>query len=305
MTEASEGYLSHLVGQGRSPHTVAAYRRDLTAFITFCTTPPRAICDCRDIDHRVLRSWLAELRRAGQAPTTIRRKLSSLNGFFQFLLARGQVSQNPVVRIETPKIPKRLPQILTADQLDRLLSGMDLSLPTGRRDRAWAELLYGAGLRVSELVALNLDDLDTAAQQVRVLGKGRKERQVPYGDLAAAALQLYVTEGRRQIIHAEGTPPEPRALFIGRNSHRLHRTRIDQLLKSHCLQAGVPVVSAHALRHSYATHLLDGGADLRCVQELLGHESLSTTQIYTHVSIARMRAVYDEAHPRARREKET
>ncbi len=305
MTEALEGYLSHLVGQGRSPHTVAAYRRDLAAFITFCAAPGRAVTAWAAVEPRLVRAWVAELRRAGQASTTIGRKLSSLRGLFAHLMARGELSQNPADRVETPKRPQRLPAILSVDQLDRLLSVMDLNVPTGRRDRAVAELLYGAGLRVSELVALDLDDLDPGVQEVRVLGKGRKERQVPYGDLAAAALRLYLAEGRPRIIAEAGVPPEPRALFIGRQSKRLQRTRIDQLLKGYCLQAGVPQVSAHALRHSYATHLLDGGADLRCVQELLGHESLRTTQLYTHVSMARLRAAYDQAHPRARRREET
>lgn len=305
MTEALEGYLSHLVGQGRSPHTVAAYRRDVTAFIAFCQTPPRTIAAWSEVDHRVIRGWIAELRRTGQAAATIARKHSSLRGFFDHLKARGVVLQNPAERVETPKQPHRLPTILSPAQLDRLFCAMDLNLPTGCRDRAWAELLYGAGLRVSEVVALDLDDLDTGAQQVQVMGKGRKERRVPYGEVAAAALRLYLDGGRQAIIADQGLPPEPRALFLGKQSKRLHRVRIDQLLQSYCLQAGVPVVSAHALRHSYATHLLDGGADLRCVQELLGHASLRTTQIYTHVSMARLRAAYDQAHPRARKHEET
>jgi len=305
VTEALEGYLSHLVGQGRSPHTVAAYRRDLSGFISFCATPARNVSDWTAVDQRVVRGWVVELRKAGQAPSTIQRKLSSLRGLFDFLKARGVLQQNPADRVETPKVPHRLPTILSADQLDRLLSAMDLNLPTGRRDRAWAELLYGAGLRVSEVVALDLDDLDTGVQEVHVTGKGRKQRRVPYGDLAASALRLYLAKGRPEIVKDQGLPPEPRALFLGRNSKRLQRTRIDQLLKGYCMQAGVPEVSAHALRHSYATHLLDGGADLRCVQELLGHESLQTTQIYTHVSMARLRAAFDDAHPRAKHREET
>lgn len=298
--EQLEAYLTHLVAAGRSPHTVAAYRRDLTAFAAFCAELPAPPGAWGEIDHRLLRRWLARLHADGQAPASVRRALSSLGGLYRFLLARGEVAQNPVARLGAPKLPARLPKPMTVDDLDRLFAGFDLATPTGQRDRAWAELLYATGLRVSELVGLDLTDLDFEQQSLRALGKRRKERIVPFGDIAAAALRLYLDDGRPQLIRRAAELAEPGALFLGLRGQRLSRSRVLQIFKAACRDAGLSRdLSPHTLRHSCATHLLDRDADLRSVQELLGHASLSTTQIYTQVSAARLRRVYDRAHPRA------
>ncbi len=294
------GYVAHLAAQGRSRHTVDAYRRDLTAFCSFATELGRGEAAWADLDHRFLRRWLARLVADGCAPTTIRRKLSALRGLYAFLIEQGRATQNPVTRLGSPKLPQRLPNVLSIPQIDALMATMDLATPVGQRDRAIFELLYAAGLRVSELVGLDLADCDFDRQQLRVLGKGRKERIVPFGDVAAAALRLYLQEGRPRLIAETGAPREPGALFLGQRRQRLSRSRVLQRLKHYAAQAGLNAdLSPHTLRHSCATHLLDGEADLRAVQELLGHASLSTTQIYTHVSIARLRKVYDQAHPRS------
>lgn len=296
-----ESYLAHLAGGGRSPHTVAAYRRDITAFLRFAATlqPPPASWD--EVDHRQLRRFLAQLRDEGKAVSSMRRALAALGSLYGFLLEREQVSRNPVARLATPKLPRKLPATAVGDQLEALFGAMDLSTPTGQRDRAWAELLYATGARVSELVQLDLDHLDLDHQRAKLLGKRNKERLVPYGDIAAAALQLYLEHGRPELLAAGGLPPEPRALFLGTRGQRLSRQRIGQLLKNYARDAGIgAALSPHTLRHSCATHLLDRDADLRSVQELLGHSRLSTTQIYTHVSTARLRRIYDQAHPRAK-----
>lgn len=301
MDESLAEFIANLVARGRSRHTVAAYRSDLAAFRRWTQDslqpPPTA---WTQLDHRQLRRWLAELRRLGRAPATVRRALASLSAFYAFLIERGLAQQNPVTRLAAPKLAARLPQVLSPEQLERFFAAIDLSTAVGQRDRAWAELLYAAGLRVSELCGLDLGDLDLGEQRVKVLGKRDKERLAPFGDVAAAAFKLYLATGRPELIRLGGAPREPGALFLGQRGQRLSRSRVLQQMKVYARAAGLNAdVSPHTLRHSCATHLLDRSADLRTVQELLGHASLSTTQIYTHVSAARLRAVYDQAHPRA------
>jgi len=299
--EAISEFVANLVARGRSPHTVAAYRRDLEAFRRFAVDQLQPVPEAFDqVDHKVLRRYLAELHRQGKAPASVRRALSSLSALYTFLLSRGAVTQNPVTRLQAPKLPKRLPRLLNVDQLNAFFGAMDLSSPVGQRDRAWAELIYAAGLRVSELCGLDLADVSLFDQHMKVLGKRDKERLVPFGDVAAAALRLYLEQGRPALIALGGAPLEPGALFLGLHGQRLSRGRILQQMKVYARAAGLnDDLSPHMLRHSCATHLLDGNADLRIVQELLGHESLSTTQIYTHVSVQRLRSVYDRAHPRS------
>ena len=294
-------FIAHLVALGRSRHTVDAYRRDLATFRRWATdtlAPPPG--DFTQVDHRLLRRYLAGLRAAGRAPATIRRVLASLSRLYAFLIERGEAQQNPVTRLSAPKLPRRLPHVVSVEGLRRFFGTMDLATPEGQRDRAVAELLYAAGLRVSELCGLDLGDLDLEQQQARVLGKRNKQRIVPFGDVAAAALRLYLDHGRGELIALGGAPAEPGALFLGRHGQRLTRQRVLQQVKHYARAAGLNAdVSPHTLRHSCATHMLDHDADLRSVQELLGHASLSTTQLYTQVSAARLRAVYDRFHPRA------
>ncbi len=300
--EAVQSYLTHLIGSGRSAHTVAAYRRDVLALCVFLRDTPSPPTAWGEVDHRLLRRYLAHLRSRGGASSSVRRYLTSLSGFFGFLLERGLVDTNPVTRLSRPKLPRRLPLTVTVEELGRLFEAIDLSTPLGVRDRAVIELLYAGGLRVSELTGLDLDDLDLPQQRARVLGKRNRERLVPYGDIAAAALQLYLAEGRPALVTGTAALREPRALFIGTQGQRLSRQVVCHRLKWYSRQAGLTAdLSPHSLRHCCATHMLDRDADLRSVQELLGHTSLSSTQIYTHVSAARLRRVYDQAHPRAGR----
>lgn len=301
MKRQLEEYLAHLVASGRSEHTVAAYRRDLEAFLEYvfeaCDPLPRG---WGDIGHRQLRRWLAKLHADGKAPASVRRAVTALSGFYRYLLERGRVPQNLVARLGSPKLPRRLPRLLRRDEIERFFAAIDLSTPAGLRDRAWAELLYASGLRVSELVGLDLSDIDLEHQRARVVGKRNKERIVPFGDFAAVALRLYLEQGRPALIRLGGEPAEPGALWLGTRGQRLSRQRVLQIFKQICRAAGLNAnLSPHSLRHSCATHMLDRDADLRTVQELLGHESLSTTQLYTHVSTGRLRQVYDRAHPRA------
>ncbi|MBI5832674.1 MAG: tyrosine recombinase XerC [Armatimonadetes bacterium] len=304
MDEAIAEFVGNLSARGRSPHTVAAYRRDLEAFRRFALDELRPVpASFAEVDHRQLRRYLAELHRQGKAPASVRRALSSLSALYSFQLERGYATQNPVTRLQAPKLPKRLPKVLSPDQLNAFFGAMDLTTPVGQRDRAWSELLYAAGLRVSECCGLDIGDVTFEDQHMKVLGKRDKERLVPFGDVAAAALKLYLSQGRPALIAEGGVPTEPGALFLGQHGQRLSRSRMLQQMKLYARAAGLNAdISPHVLRHSCATHLLDGNADLRIVQELLGHESLSTTQIYTHVSVQRLRSVYDRAHPRSGRE---
>ncbi|MCC7493787.1 MAG: tyrosine recombinase [Fimbriimonadaceae bacterium] len=293
-----EQYLAHLAAAGKSAHTVAAYRRDLSCLLRFAADQGWA-WGWASLTHRDLRRWLADLRQRNIAAATVRRRLAAVSGLYRFLQERGLVERNPVLRLQAPKLPPKLPAVVAPAALQRLFAAFDLSTPQGSRDRAWCELLYASGMRVSELTQLDLDDLDLAQQTCRVVGKRRKERQVPFGDIAAAALQLYLRTGRPALLAAAPAVAEPRALFVGESGRRLTRQRLAQCLATAALTAGITGLTPHRLRHSCATHLLDREADLRSVQELLGHASLSTTQIYTHVSAARLRAVYDRAHPRS------
>lgn len=297
VNQAVEDYLQHLVAAGRSEHTVAGYRRDLEALLRYLTESGNPPSTWAELDHRVLRGYLAHLRRLGRAPASLRRALSSLSGLYQYLLERGGASRNPVERIELPKLPRTLPKAVVVRQLEALFEQVDLTTVTGIRDRAWLELLYGSGLRISELAGLNEGGVDLDRQQVRVIGKGAKERLVPISDVSAAALRLYYAKSRPELL--KGPRADRRALFLGEQGQRLSRARMLQILKGYGRAAGLnDDLSPHSLRHSFATHMLDRGADLRSVQALLGHASLSTTQIYTHVSAARLRAIYDSAHPR-------
>lgn len=296
-----EAFVTHLLALGRSRHTVEAYRRDLAAFRRWLSDSlPLVPTDFQAVDHRLLRRYLATFRAAGKAPATTRRALSSLSAVYVFLIERGEAQQNPVTRLSSPKLPKRLPVVVSPEGLARFFAAIDLTTAVGQRDRACVELLYAAGLRVSELCGLDLGAVDWDQQQLRVLGKRHKERVVPFGDVAAAALRLYLAEGRPALIAEGGAPLEPGALFLGQRAQRLTRQGVLARVKAYARAAGLNAdVSPHSLRHSCATHMLDHDADLRSVQELLGHASLSTTQIYTQVSAERLKRVYDRAHPRA------
>ncbi len=290
-------FLEHLRhGRNASAHTLRAYERDLGEFLSFMKEEKPDL-ELSDVTHMVLRHFLSTLRQRELARTTIARKAAALRSFFRYLCQRGILDANPAEGLITPKLKKRLPIFLSETEMEKLLSSPDDDTLPGRRDRAILELLYSTGMRVSELAGLDVGQVDFLSEAVIVRGKGKRERLTPIGTYALEALQNYLASRPR----ARKFPSrEEEPLFLSRNNTRLTSRSIRRLLKKHLLRAGLsPDVSPHTLRHSFATHMLNRGADLRSVQELLGHQSLSTTQIYTHVTTARMKEVYARTHPRA------
>jgi integrase/recombinase XerC len=240
---------------------------------------------------------LAMMRNSGYSKSTIARKLATLRSFYKYLVRQGQVEASPVSVVRTPRQDRRLPKCLDVGQMEALLAAPDTATLLGSRDRAILETIYSAGLRISELVGLNVEDLDEFAEALRIRGKGKKERLVPLGGKAIEAIENHL-QMRRSAFGAPGRGP----LFVNKAGRRLTDRSIRRKLDGYLLQAGIDVhISPHVLRHSFATHMLNAGADLRSVQEMLGHESLSTTQIYTHLTTTRLKEVYDRAHPLATR----
>ncbi len=287
------------VEENVSPHTLRNYASDVRQLATFAAErlgiAPEAV-GCAAVDRALMRAFVIALLQRNRK-SSVARKLSAVKRFFRFALARGAVASDPAAGIVTPKKDKRLPAHLSVDDTFRLLEAPDASTPAGRRDRALLEVAYSCGLRVSELVGLNWSDIDAALGLVRVRGKGNKERVVPIGRKALDALAAY-REGL-----AEWCPEsrrDPDAVFLNRRGGRLTVRSVARVVDGHTLASGLPTkVSPHMLRHSFATHLLGAGADLRAIQELLGHASLSTTQNYTHVNLDQLMVAYDKAHPRA------
>ncbi len=274
-----------------SPHTLQAYRSDLAQLLSFVQQEKGAEASAGEVDHLLLRRYLARLSKLAKK-SSIGRKLAAIRSFFRFLLRRGTISSNPAELIATPKKEQRLPFHLDIDQTTSLMESPDTEQKYALRDRAILELLYSSGLRVSELTGLNVGELDLSGGLVRVMGKGGKERIVPVGRRAAEALQHYLEQ--------RGDIGPKAALFLNTRAGRINRRSVARIIDLHVLRiAAFKRISPHTLRHTFATHMLEGGADLRAIQELLGHASLSTTQKYTHVSIDRLMEVYDKAHPKA------
>ncbi|MEW5762887.1 MAG: tyrosine recombinase XerC [Bacillota bacterium] len=294
-----DAFLAYLeVERHASPHTLAAYRRDIFAGLDFFArvlgTDDVGLTPAA-LNTRLMRRYVAHLSRH-LAPASVARKLAAWRSFFKFLRREGYVSRNPLEGVPGPKRPRRLPRVLRYEQVERLVEAPADS-PLGLRDRALWEILYATGIRVSELVGLNISDVDPDAAYVKVLGKGRKERLVPMGRCAAAALRAYLACGRPALI--DPRRPAGDALFLNSRGGRISARGVRKRLAGYLEKLGLGgAASPHTLRHSFATHLLDGGADLRVVQELLGHARLSTTQVYTHVSRERMKEVYRRTHPR-------
>ena len=287
-------YLVHLAAEkGASPHTVRAYSADLSRYFEWAE---RAGVDPLRLSHRQMRVYLAELDQAHYSRRTIARRLSSLRSFFAFLLTEGLVSSDPSSVLLTPKLPARLPRLVPSEAIESLLGAPDPDTSAGLRDQALLELLYATGARVSEVSGLTLGNLDLANSQVTVMGKGAKERLIPLHRAAVAKLRLYLAEGRPRLVR----PQSPDRVFLSVRGLALSADAIRRVFKRYLRSAGVATtLSPHAMRHTFATHLLEGGADLRTVQELLGHVALSTTQIYTHLSRKRLQEVHKNAHPRA------
>jgi integrase/recombinase XerD len=303
-----EAYLGHLAVERRvSPHTVDAYRRDLSqlseaaAGLHPTTQSPRRGDpglgrSVAALDRRALEAIIRQLMGEGRSPRSVARAVACYRGFYRFLVVSGQRRDNPADDLRAPRAWKTLPKFLSMDEVDRLLESPDTSQPRGVRDRALIELLYATGLRVSEMVSLRQQDLNLESGYLTCTGKGRKQRLVPVGDEAAAWLTRYLREARPALLKKRSSP----RLFVNaRGGTALSRVGFWKILKEYGKQAGVGSrLSPHVLRHSFATHLLERGADLRAIQMMLGHSDLSTTQIYTHVLEARLRAVYDKFHPR-------
>jgi integrase/recombinase XerC len=332
MKQAVESFLEYLrVVKNASPHTVLNYGKDLNQFVIFLSPPGTQPPPLQKIKHTLIREFVSHLHDLGLAKSSVARKLAALRSFFKYCVREGMLKENPARLVPTPKLPKRLPSVLSAEEMNDFLNQLATMVPSGkatnalalastgarrtlktrrdeerlllRRDRAMLELLYAAGLRVSELTGLNLVDIDQHECVLRVRGKGNKERIVPYGSKAQESLQNYWPV-REQLIDAalqrKGLTPHPEAVFLNYAGRRLTQRSVGRTVKKYVHLVNINWdLHPHSLRHAFATHLLADGADLRAIQELLGHQSLSTTQKYTHASIRQLMDVYDKAHPHA------
>ena len=295
MEEEIAKFSQYLKGEKNvSPHTLRSYSADLNDFMNFLKKEKIPL-KVRYIDHLTIRRFLASLQRRGLSHATMARKLATLRSFFRFLCREEDLEINPALGTRTPKIARKLPKFLDLKEVFALLESPDEKHIQGLRDRAILELLYATGMRVSELVGLNVNDVDLLGGVAKVWGKGGKERLAPFGTEATRALHNYLM--RRETLHpGEGE----RGLFLNKSGAQISARSIRRLLDKHIKKASLSQkISPHTLRHSFATHLLDAGADLRSIQELLGHTSLSTTQVYTHLTTERLKRIYDKAHPRA------
>lgn len=288
------------VEKGASGNTVAAYKNDLQQFDSFVTSinGNGKVRDWDKTERDLIVEYLLTLRKKNYAEATVARKVAALKSFFQYLQAEGTIHGNPAESLESPRVGRSLPKPLSVTQVDELLEQpLKRNTPEAKRDRAMLELLYAAGLRVSELVSLNVEDLNMSGPYVRCMGKGSKERTIPIHEQAAAAVLAYLDDGRAALVKAR----KENALFVNRRGERLTRQGFWLILKQYAKEANIAsTVTPHTLRHSFATHMLRGGAPLRNVQELLGHANISTTQVYTQVANEHVRQVYENAHPRAK-----
>ena len=295
MSSLVDAYLSHLSVERRlSPNTVESYGRDLTQLSAAAVALELKV---EALDRRALEEVVRRLMSEGRSPKSVARAVACYRGFFRFLVVSGHRQDNPAADLRAPRAWKTLPKFLSADEVERLLASPDTSEPRGIRDRALIELFYATGLRVSEMVGLRQQDLNLESGYLTCTGKGRKQRLVPIGDEAAAWLTRYIKEARPALLKRRASTK----LFVNaRGGAGLTRVGFWKIVKAYGRHAGLPrMLSPHVLRHSFATHLLERGADLRAIQMMLGHGDLSTTQIYTHILDARLRAVYDRFHPRS------
>jgi integrase/recombinase XerC len=333
MKQAIGKYLQYLQSvRNSSPHTILNYGKDLTQFVAYLSPPGEQPPALPKITHLIIREFVGHLHEQGLEKSSIARKLAALRSFFKYCLREGLIKENPARLVPTPKLPKRVPSVLSAEEMNIFLNelaGMGPavggSLPTKagepssargkkaageglllRRDRALLELLYAAGLRVSELTGLNLEDMEQNEKMLRVRGKGNKERIVPYGSKAQEALEKYWPLREDLLLQASGSggarraAPRTNAIFLNYAGRRLTQRSVGRIVKKYVKLVNINWdLHPHSLRHAFATHLLADGADLRAIQELLGHQSLSTTQKYTHASIRQLMEIYDKSHPHA------
>ena len=292
--ELVDRYLNYLVVEkGLAPKTIEAYAGDLSGFVLFLGRHEVKTIDRADT--AVILKYIIKLRKSGRGAATRARHLVALRGFFRFLHRSGLIKRNPAKLVDLPKSGLKLPTVLNVEEIDRLLTAPDPEKPAGQRDAAMLELMYAAGLRVSELIGLKMTAVNLEAGFVRVVGKGSKERIVPIGRKAMACIQVYLKTGRGRLLKEIASP----YLFVARAGKPMTRQGFWKLLKRYALKAGLQQrVTPHSMRHSFASHLLEGGADLRAVQIMLGHSDITTTQIYTHVAQKRLVEIHNKYHPR-------
>lgn len=282
------------VEKGLAKNTLESYERDLKGFLSYLHK--EAVGGVEEIKRSHILGFMAHLRSKGLAASTVSRSLASIRSFFHFLMKERYVQENPANDMESPKQEKKLPKVMSMSEIDFLLKQPDETKTSGIRDKAMLELLYATGIRVTELIDLCINDVNTESGYIRCLGKGSKERIVPIGTLAIQKVKDYIGKGRPKMVKELNE----QALFVNQHGHRLTRQGFWKILKKYARQAGInKEITPHTLRHSFATHLLENGADLRSVQEMLGHADISTTQIYTQVSKRKLRDVYERSHPRA------
>ncbi len=295
MKKEMEEFLGHLrYEQNASRHTISSYRRDLNQLAAFLAERETRL---RKIDHVAIRAFLAHLHERGLKKSSLARKLAAVRSFFQFCLKKGWVDDNVAKIVSTPKQERHVPSFLSEDEMAQFLDLPSSGSPLDLRDKALLELLYATGIRVSELVALNMDDIDFLSEVIHIRGKGKKERITPISSSALQAIQHYMEFRNKR---AENNSHfDSRVLFANKHGQRLSTRSVRRKMDKYLKMAGLdPAISPHTLRHSFATHMLNNGADLRSVQELLGHQSLSTTQVYTHLTTKKLKEVYEGAHPR-------
>lgn len=282
------------VEKGLSMNTLESYQRDLVMYTAYLQEA--GVRDIQDSSRTHIIGYLLQLQEKGRATATLSRNMASIRAFYQFLVKDKWILHDPSIHLETPKIEKRLPKVLTVQDVERLLEGPDMSTPAGIRDKAMLEMLYATGIRVSELVNLEISDVNLEMGFLKCMGKGSKERIIPLGRIAIDVVEQYIQAGRPRLLKAK---PES-ALFLNHLGKKITRQGFWKLIKKYALKAGIMAeITPHTLRHSFATHLLENGADLRSVQEMLGHADISTTQIYTHITRSRIKDVYAKTHPRA------
>jgi integrase/recombinase XerD len=297
MMNGLQAFMNFLsVEKGLSRNTLEAYERDLTAFIKHIRE--KGVATLSASTKTDILQYLAFLKQCKKAPSTIARTIVSIRAFYQFLVRERLIDSDPSLNVESPKTARRLPKALNLNEVEKLLEAPARNTPGGVRDKAMLELLYATGIRVSELISLDVGSINLGMGFVRCVGKGSKERIIPLGRIASEWIDRYI-QTMRPKLHGHGAAED--ALFLNRSGHRLTRQGFWKIIKGHARDAGIlKEITPHTLRHSFATHLLENGADLRAVQEMLGHADISTTQIYTHVTKSRMKEVYDRTHPRAK-----
>lgn len=292
-----EDYLGYLVAErGAAPATVAAYRGDLESYCAFLAAE-RKVQNAYEVQREDVATFVSDLSDRGFAPSTIERRLSVVKGYHRFLVREGYAETDPAQTVPLPRKPHSLPDVLSVAQVTKLLDGLPSSTPVEKRDAAVLEVLYGCGLRVSELVGLDVDRVYFDEECLRVVGKGSKERVVPFSGMAVQRMRAYLEEARPELTCSTAKPTP--AVFLNARGGRLTRQSVHRIVANAGMAIGIENLHPHTLRHSFATHLLEGGADLRAIQEMLGHADISTTQIYTHIQASHLKEEYFAAHPRA------